>query len=158
MIVNLIKKELSQFGLVQKNKLENITCKNIFDSFDRYKKEINSVNKNETKKRNNFKFKNIDIIKGESIFINSKENFEEKKRIYQKTEPHIQNKEQNNISFENLNLNFNIRDNCFISICWIISYFSWLLLVITGWASLKWLEEEPFVSDYFHRGWTIWTI
>ena len=152
------KKELSQFGLVQKNKLENITCKNIFDSFDRYKEELNSVNKNETKKSNNSKFKNIDIIKGESIFINSKENFEEKKRIYQKTEPHIQNKEQNNISFENLNLNFNIRDNCFISICWIMSYFSWLLLVITGWASLKWLEEEPFVSDYFHRGWTIWTI
>ena len=31
------------------------------------------------KKSNNSKFKNIDNIKGESIFINSKENFEEKK-------------------------------------------------------------------------------
>ena len=39
------KKELSQFGLIQKVKLENITCKNIFDSFDNNKKKINLIGK-----------------------------------------------------------------------------------------------------------------
>ena len=41
-----------------------------------------------------------------------------------------------------------------------MSYLSWLLLVITGWASLKWLDEEPsFNPDEgrLHKGWTVWT-
>ena len=38
-----------------------------------------------------------------------------------------------------------------------MSYLSWLLLVATGWASIKWLDEEP-IHDYknYHVGWTIW--
>ena len=61
---------------------------------------------------------------------------------------------------EKLNLNFSGGDNVVKSICWIMSYLSWLLLVATGWASLKWLEEDPnFEIDDgdYHRGWTIWT-
>lgn len=40
-------------------------------------------------------------------------------------------------------------------ILWIISYFSWISLVITGWISIKWLNEEPSPA---HIGWTIWTM
>jgi hypothetical protein len=38
-----------------------------------------------------------------------------------------------------------------------MSYLSWLLLVATGWASIKWLDEEPSAVP-FHAGYTIWTI
>ena len=65
---------------------------------------------------------------------------------------------------EKLNLNFSGGDNVVKSICWIMSYLSWLLLVASGWASIKWLDEKP--SDYddgynpleddYHVGWTIW--
>lgn len=60
---------------------------------------------------------------------------------------------------EKLNLNFSGGSNIVKSICWIMSYISWLMLVITGWISLKWLDEEPGLhgTDYKH-GWTIWTI
>jgi hypothetical protein len=43
---------------------------------------------------------------------------------------------------DKLNLNFSGGDNVVKSICWIMSYLSWLLLVATGWASLKWLDDE----------------
>ena len=58
---------------------------------------------------------------------------------------------------EKLNLNFSGGDNVVKSICWIMSYLSWLLLVASGWASIKWLDEEPsFDGDDYHYGWTIW--
>jgi hypothetical protein len=59
---------------------------------------------------------------------------------------------------EKLNLNFSGGDNIVKSICWIMSYLSWLLLVASGWASIKWLDEDPYIDEegYAHRGWTIW--
>jgi len=67
---------------------------------------------------------------------------------------------------EKLNLNFSGGDNVVKSICWIMSYLSWLLLVATGWASIKWLDEMPSQYDddpnpdpeEHHVGWTIWAI
>ncbi len=60
---------------------------------------------------------------------------------------------------EKLNLNFTGGQNILKSICWIMSYLSWLLLVATGWASIKWLDEKPsFYPNDYHKGWTIWTI
>ena len=60
---------------------------------------------------------------------------------------------------EKLNLNFSGGSNIVKSICWIMSYISWLMLVITGWISLKWLDEEPgFHGTDYKYGWTIWTI
>lgn len=56
---------------------------------------------------------------------------------------------------EKLNLNFSGGENIVNSICWIMSYLSWLMLVITGWISIKWLDEDPSLD---HTGWTIWTI
>lgn len=46
---------------------------------------------------------------------------------------------------EKLNLNFNGSDNVINSICWICSVLSWLLLIITGWISLRWLEEYDLI-------------
>jgi hypothetical protein len=63
---------------------------------------------------------------------------------------------------EKLNLNFSGGDNVVKSICWIMSYLSWLLLVASGWASIKWLDEKPYYEednpnpDDIHAGWTIW--
>ena len=62
---------------------------------------------------------------------------------------------------EKLNLNFSGGDNVVKSICWIMSYLSWLLLVASGWASLKWLVQTPpqYDDDYNGDpkwGWTIW--
>ena len=64
---------------------------------------------------------------------------------------------------EKLNLNFSGGDNVVKSICWIMSYLSWLLLVASGWASIKWLDEKPTYEednpdpdDDYHVGWTIW--
>jgi hypothetical protein len=61
---------------------------------------------------------------------------------------------------EKLNLNFSGGDNVVKSICWIMSYLSWLLLVASGWASLKWLVQTPSPYDdgavETHWGWTIW--
>ena len=156
------KKELSQFGLIQKVKLENITCKNIFDSFDNYKKEINSLNRKEKNVINNQKNRNITkAAVRETIFIDSKEKFEEKKRIYKITEPQIKKEEKSCRILEKLNLNFSEGNNIMKSICWFISYLSWFLLVTIGWVSLKWTKEESnFKSNNgeLHRGWFIWTI
>ena len=60
---------------------------------------------------------------------------------------------------EKLNLNFSGGDNVVKSICWIMSYLSWLLLVASGWASLKWLVQDPYYVDGVDEnrwGWTIW--
>lgn len=65
---------------------------------------------------------------------------------------------------EKLNLNFSGGDNVVKSICWIMSYLSWLLLVASGWASIKWLDELPTICDLdnytlgddIKTGWTIW--
>ena len=64
---------------------------------------------------------------------------------------------------EKLNLNFSGGDNVVKSICWIMSYLSWLLLVASGWASIKWLDEKrniydfnPFKDDKINYGWTVW--
>ena len=62
---------------------------------------------------------------------------------------------------EKLNLNFSGGDNVVKSICWIMSYLSWLLLVASGWASIKWLDELPTdcddsPGDDYLVGWTIW--
>jgi len=54
---------------------------------------------------------------------------------------------------EKLNLNFSGGDNVVKSICWIMSYLSWLMLVATGWASIKWLDDD---GGDEHRGWSIW--
>ena len=51
---------------------------------------------------------------------------------------------------EKLNLNFSGGSNIVKSICWIMSYISWIMLVITGWISLKWLDDDMY--------WIIWTI
>lgn len=51
---------------------------------------------------------------------------------------------------EKLNLNFNGGDNIIKSICWILSVLSWLLFIITGWISLRWLDYDPYN--------TVWTI
>ena len=50
---------------------------------------------------------------------------------------------------EKLNLNFTGGENILKSILWIMSYLSWLMLVATGWASLKWLDGDYEI---------IWTI
>ena len=66
---------------------------------------------------------------------------------------------------EKLNLNFSGGENVVKSICWIMSYLSWLLLVASGWASIKWLDEKPTseedssfnrLEDDYHIGWVIW--
>ena len=59
---------------------------------------------------------------------------------------------------EKLNLNFSGGENVVKSICWIMSYLSWLLLVASGWASIKWLDEKPSNDGDIHIGWTIWAI
>lgn len=46
---------------------------------------------------------------------------------------------------EKLNLNFSGSENIIKSICWILSILSWLLLIITGWISLKWLKEDSII-------------
>ena len=55
---------------------------------------------------------------------------------------------------EKLNLNFSGGDNVVKSICWIMSYLSWLLLVASGWASIKWLDDDG--GDDHYIGWSIW--
>jgi hypothetical protein len=61
---------------------------------------------------------------------------------------------------EKLNLDFSTGSKVVDSICWIMSYLSWLLLVASGWASIKWLDNEPGNDDegYPKGGYTIWTI
>ena len=47
---------------------------------------------------------------------------------------------------EKFNLNFDGGDNIIKTICWIMSVLSWLLLIITGWISLKWLDDDTISS------------
>ena len=54
---------------------------------------------------------------------------------------------------EKLNLNFSGGDNVVKSICWIMSYLSWLMLVASGWASIKWLDDD---GGDEHGGYVIW--
>ena len=51
---------------------------------------------------------------------------------------------------EKLNLDFKDGSSVVKSICWILSYLSWLLLVVTGWISIKWLDDDMH--------YIIWTI
>lgn len=51
---------------------------------------------------------------------------------------------------EKINLNFNDGQNIIKSICWILSYISWLLLSINSCISLRWLYNEKYMR--------IWTI
>jgi hypothetical protein len=52
---------------------------------------------------------------------------------------------------EKFNLNFSGGDNIIKSICWILSVLSWLLLIITGWISLKWLHDPTAIVWTIHR-------
>lgn len=56
---------------------------------------------------------------------------------------------------ELFNLDFSDGKNIGKSICWIMSYTSWLLLIITGFISLKWLSVKP---NSEHGGYIVWTI
>ena len=51
---------------------------------------------------------------------------------------------------EKLNLNFSGGENIIKSICWIMSVLSWLLLIITGWISLRWLDDGTIVGIVWH--------
>jgi hypothetical protein len=52
---------------------------------------------------------------------------------------------------EKFNLNFSGGDNVIKSICWIFSVLSWLLLIVTGWISIRWLDDDTL-------GKIVWTI
>ena len=52
---------------------------------------------------------------------------------------------------EKLNLDFKDGSSVVKSICWILSYLSWLLLVVSGWISIKWLDD-----DLHYIIWTIY--
>ena len=56
---------------------------------------------------------------------------------------------------EKLNLDFSSGGKVVESICWIMSYLSWLLLVASGWASIRWLDHTPELDK---GGYIIWTI
>ena len=56
---------------------------------------------------------------------------------------------------EKLNLNFSGGENTIKSICWIASVLSWLLLIATGWASLKWLSYDKKEDQKIGIIWTI---
>ena len=47
------------------------------------------------------------------------------------------------------NLNFSGGENTLKSICWILSVLSWLLFVIIGWISIKWLDEDRLLITFF---------
>ena len=51
---------------------------------------------------------------------------------------------------EKINLNFDNTQNIIKSICWILSYISWLLLTINSCVSFRWLYNKKFMR--------IWTI
>jgi hypothetical protein len=57
------------------------------------------------------------------------------------------NDTKTNISFEEKPTNVDVKKNIFF---WVLSCTSWLLLIIAGWISIKWLDDE----DYY----VIWTI
>ena len=47
------------------------------------------------------------------------------------------------------NLNFSGGENTLKSICWILSVLSWLLFVIIGWISIKWLDKDRLLITFF---------
>ena len=49
---------------------------------------------------------------------------------------------------EKFNLNFKDKDSTIKSICWIFSLIGWLMFIITGWISFRWLKK-------YHIVWTI---
>ena len=51
---------------------------------------------------------------------------------------------------KNLNIHFDNLENIIKSICWILSYITWLLLTINSWVSLRWLYNKKYLK--------IWTI
>ena len=55
-------------------------------------------------------------------------------------------------SFELMNISYESgkKEKNFSIIFWVLSHISWILLLITGWISIKWLDDR----DY----WVIWTI
>ena len=52
---------------------------------------------------------------------------------------------------EKANLNFSGKDNIIKSICWIFSVLGWLMYLICGWISLKWLDEDFIVMTIYRR-------
>ena len=52
---------------------------------------------------------------------------------------------------DKFNLNFSGGDNIIKSICWILSVLSWLLLIVTGWISVKWLHDPTAIIWTIHR-------
>ena len=52
---------------------------------------------------------------------------------------------------ERINLNFSGKENIIKSICWILSVLSWLLLIVTGWISVKWLHDPTAIIWTIHR-------
>ena len=112
--------------------------------------------KNSTLKSNNNKNSvNLLLKSNKSIKSASLESHSKKKKKKNKPKNNSQNKTTNNksISFKTVPIN--------VKFCWIMSYLSWLLLLGTGWISIKWLNEEPCQRLYekkYVRGWTIWTI
>ena len=52
---------------------------------------------------------------------------------------------------EKLNLKFDNKENIINSICWIVSLLAWLMFIVTGWISFKWLKEDFIVWTIFRR-------
>ena len=52
---------------------------------------------------------------------------------------------------DKLNLNFSNSENIIKSICFVISLLSWLLLIITGWISIKWLKNDDGIIWTIHK-------
>ena len=106
-----------------------------------------NINKNSS----NLLLKSNKSIKSIPLESHSKK----RKKKKNKLKNNSQNKTANNklISFKTA--------PAIVKICWIMSYLSWLVLVGTGWISIKWLNEEPggeLDEKKYVRGWIIWTI
>ena len=41
-----------------------------------------------------------------------------------------------------MNLNIDFKNESYRTICWILSVLSWLLFIVTGWISLRWLDYD----------------
>lgn len=46
---------------------------------------------------------------------------------------------------EKLNINFSGSDNIAKTICWILSFLSWLLLIVTGWIGVYYLSDKHII-------------
>ena len=82
------KKELSEFGIIPKEIIENMTIKNIFNAFEKYKADIK--NNDKKKKIDDSKEANINIYKkhldSENPIIDSKEKIKKKKDNFNEEE------------------------------------------------------------------------